>query len=353
MKTPRIYRKARDRAISIALALFIGVVFGVGGWLIINRNDFSKTPDARVPGKIAEAPVNTPTKGVQILPHKALYAIKLTSAKNGSQIINIGGRMYYQLQHGCDSWITDHRFALNYEYADTAPMRITSDFSTVEAADGKSFNFTSRRRRDGEMYQELRGKAQFGATGAGQAAYEQPKDLNFDLSVGTMFPTAHTKALLDAARKGKKFLSAVVFDGTDEEGPVQITAVIGDKTYLKDLPDMPKAVDPALLKVPAWKVTLAFFPLNEDNDSADYQLTMWLHENGIISDMTIDYQDFSVEQTLSALAALPLDECGAAQAGPVVTATPGGPKALTTPDPRVLPTPAAPKAVPPPDLPVR
>lgn len=113
-----------------------------------------------------------------LTPHKALYDVELVAARSGSQVINISGKMFYEWKPSCDAWITDHRFNLFYEYADSPGMTVTSDFSTYEPFDGKSFDFTSRRQRDGELYEELRGHAVMdgsGKKGGGLARYSLPE----------------------------------------------------------------------------------------------------------------------------------------------------------------------------------
>ena len=65
----------------------------------------------------------------------------LVSAKNGSQIINIHGQMFFEWKPSCEGWITNHRFTLAYDYADSPAMTISSDFSTFEGFDGKSSQF--------------------------------------------------------------------------------------------------------------------------------------------------------------------------------------------------------------------
>ncbi len=295
----RQQRQARDRRISLALAVLIGLVVGIGGFFILHyRPSFAPTVS---PGK-ATAPLP-----LTLLPHKALYGVSMVSARNGSQVIDIDGKMFFQMHQGCDAYITDHRFVLTYDYADSTPMRVTSDFSTVESMDGKTFDFSSRRRRDGELYQELRGKAVMPQAGMGQAVYALPADLTFDLAAGTRFPAMHTRDLITAARAGKSFLSARIFDGSDEEGPLDVTAII---TPAKDvvLPSGTMIAQEALVR-PAWRVHLAFFPTTSVSETADYELTMILHENGVISDMTIDYRDFSVHQQLLALDPLVPDGC--------------------------------------------
>jgi hypothetical protein len=234
-------------------------------------------------------------------PHKALYEIKLAGTKSGSQIANITGQMMYEWQPACDAWVSNHRFNLYYEYADTPAMRIASDFTTYEPFDGKSINFTSQRKRDGELIEELRGDAQVDDTGKGAAIYTLPRGLEFDMPAGSMFPMNHTLNVLDAIRQGKKFYHGVVFDGSDEDGPVEINAVIGKPVPPENVLKSSKDLDATLLKSPAHEIRLAFFPLTNSSEASDYEMNITFHENGIISDMFIEYDDFSITQKLVAL----------------------------------------------------
>lgn len=259
-----------------------------------------------------------------LVPHKALYEVSLISNKNGSQMVGIDGKMFYEWKPSCEGWITNHRFSLNYDYADSPSINISSDFSTFETFDGKSLNFSSRRKRDGEAYEELRGKADMNAkNGSGEAVYSIPEDLRFDLTKNTLFPTGHTINLLDQARQGKKFYNVRIFDGSDDEGPVDINSFIGAKvpanvakeskipvqkeTGFK--PASTNSIDNSLINVPGWNVRMAFFPTSNLEASSDYELSMVFHENGVISDMVIEYSDFSVRQKLVALEKIPAEAC--------------------------------------------
>lgn len=251
----------------------------------------------------------------KMVPHKALYDIEMVSKRSSSQIINISGKMFYEWKPGCDAWTTDHRFNLFYEYADSPPIRITSDFSTYETFDGKSFDFTSRRKRNGELYQEIRGRAELGENG-GEASYTLPEGLVFDLKKKTQFPMAHSLEILARAAEGKKLYNAIIFDGSDEEGPVEVNAFIGDK--IEAVPAAAKAetgeeagIDKSLLAPPAWKVRMAFFPLLEPTSDAEYEMDVVFHQNGVISDMLVEYRDFSVTQKLAALEKLEAEKCDA------------------------------------------
>jgi hypothetical protein len=254
----------------------------------------------------------------ELAAHRATYDVRLSSAKKGSQIIDIRGKMYFEWKPSCEGWMTNHRFSLRYDYADSEPLTISSDFSTFESFDGERLSFTSRRKRDGETYEDIRGSANITPNQSGLARFSLPQGLSFDLPKTTAFPTAHTAALLQAAERGHKFYLANVFDGSDQEGVVQINSFIGqhhdaDHSALHVAEASAQTLDQSLLKVPSWDIRMAVFPLEGTEDGseqlADYELNMKLHQNGIISDMRIEYPDFSVHQKLVALEKLKTDQC--------------------------------------------
>lgn len=234
-------------------------------------------------------------------PHKALYEIKLAAIHGGSQILNISGQMFYEWKPACDAWASNHRFNIVYEYTDSGPMNITSVFSTYEPFDGKTLNFTSERKRDGRVFEELRGQATLDADQSGVAKFTLPDGLNFELPAGTLFPMGHSLDIARKIKEGKKLYTATIFDGSDEEGPVEVNAFIG-KPVEKMIPAADnQAIDAKLLASPATNVRLAFFPLNNPESSPDYEMNLVFHENGIISDMLIEYEDFTISQKLVAL----------------------------------------------------
>ncbi len=250
----------------------------------------------------------------KLVSHKALYEISLAGTKSGSQVVNVSGKMLYETQASCDAWQASHQFNLFYEYADSPAMHVTSDFSTYEPFDGKSIDFNSRRTQDGQLVEELRGSATLKADGSGEAIYTMPKGLEYDLAPGSLFPMGHTLSVIKAIRDNKKFMNASVFDGSDEEGPIEISSFVGKPVLTPDHFKSDELFDQKLLASPAHSIRLAYFPLGESGESADYEMDVVFHENGIISDMAIEYDDFTVTQKLVALEALP-DACPAKATG--------------------------------------
>ncbi|MCB1681310.1 MAG: DUF1849 family protein [Alphaproteobacteria bacterium] len=236
-----------------------------------------------------------------LAPHKALYEIKMVSNHSSAQFLNISGQMYYEWQPSCEAWISNHRFNLVYEYTDSPSMRITSDYSTYEPFDGKSMNFTSQRKRDGQIFEEIRGSASIDKPGESGAKYTIPEGLFQTLPADTLFPMSHTLAVLEKIRSGGKFHRATIFDGSDRDGPMLVTTFIGKPVESSDIVKVAAGVDSELLRSKAWKIRLAFFPVDSQDEGADYEMSIVFHENGVISDIMIDYKDFSVSQKLLAL----------------------------------------------------
>ncbi|MGH1402686.1 MAG: EipB family protein [Alphaproteobacteria bacterium] len=244
-----------------------------------------------------------PAREAGFVPHKALYDIYLSSKKSSAKVANIHGKMVYEWQPSCDAWVSSHHFDVTYEYVETPAMRITSDFSTYESFDGKDFNFTSQRKREGLVFEELRGnvRVQEEMSYPNEAVYSIPEDLVFDLPEGTLFPMAHTLDVMDKINAGQKFYNATMFDGSDEDGPVNINSFVGKPTTFTPDEEHQKHIDAALIKNKAWKLRLAFFPLNRFEETSDYEMSVVFHENGVISDMEIEYDSFSVVQKLVAI----------------------------------------------------
>jgi len=238
-----------------------------------------------------------------LAPHKALYEVSMLGSKSGTQLVNVSGKMMYEWQPSCEGWVSNHRFNLVYDYADSPSHEVVSDFSNFERFDGSHLNFTSQRKRKGRVYEEIRGHAEKGETpDTGSAIYKLPKGLVYDLPPSTLFPVSHTLEILKSLQNGQKFFSAIVFDGSDEEGPVEINAFIGkEKTVESRLTEAKEGIDKNLLDKTANTVRLAFFPLKEGSSEPEYEMSLLFQKNGIITDMVIEYDDFSVQQKLVAL----------------------------------------------------
>lgn len=242
-------------------------------------------------------------------PHRAIYEVSLSSVQSGGQLLDIRGKMYFEWKKSCDSWTTDHRSALTYEYADGTSARINSDFASYETLDGKDLSFSSRRENNGTLIEEFRGHAKLSANAEGNAVYSVPDELNFKLPKNTFFPMQHTDEILARARKGERFFNAALFDGSDDKGPQLVNVFIGRKADPMKGLMVNKDIDLDLLKMPARHVRLAFFSPEDESAAAEYEMDLVALDNGVVSDIKVIYDTFTITQKLVALQKVELPAC--------------------------------------------
>jgi hypothetical protein len=266
---------------------------------------------AQAVDKAVAAPVN-------IALHKALYAFKMVSAEAGAGLDDVSGKMYFEQDATCDAWTTEHRLTTVYQYAEAEPVTDADRYTAFESKDGQQFSFNADSQENGEEIGQLRGSVEKDDgngkdSAAAKAIYSRPDGTEYELPAGYLLPTGHTMEVIRHARAGDHFFSAVMFDGTDADGPVEIGTFIGKKATaeeVKKIKDSNKKIDAALLTPDAWHVRMAVFPLKDAVESMPvYEMEMILHDNGVISHALVDYKTFIIEQNLTALEKLPVKKC--------------------------------------------
>jgi len=251
--------------------------------------------------------------GVHIAVHRALYEFSLVAASPGASINGIEGTMYFDQDDACDAWTTDRRFTTEYQYAERPVDTDTSRYVMFESKDQRQFSFSSERQENGEMVEQLRGSVESAANGTGRAVYSRPDALVYDLPKGYFLPTGHSIELIRRAMAGERFFSAVLFDGSDADGPVELGVFIGKKAAaaeIKKIRGANKKIDARLLTPDAWHIRMAVFPLKNAGEMLpSYEMDMIMHDNGVISHVLVDYKTFKVEQKLIALERLSPKKC--------------------------------------------
>lgn len=275
----------------------------------------SPSLDAPTKKEAAETPAKETVKNADaaIVPHKAIYMVKLGGTKNGSRISDLTGRMYYSWADDCHAWNVEQKMQLRFFYSEGEVTDSSSSLISREAKDGSSYDFHVRRAEDDSDVPEIwRGTAKLNDTGTGEASYSGEDARTVSLA-NTVFPGHHTLQLLQHARAGKKFFAVNVFDGADENGVNEISSFISDAVEAKAVAQKAsdkKEDDNPLLKVKGWPVRMAFFAPKSETGSPDYEMDMVLLDNGIIKTMTVDYGDFAMTAELLDAKPLPAAKCG-------------------------------------------
>jgi hypothetical protein len=183
---------------------------------------------------------------------------------------------------------------------DGQDIQMLSDYTTWESKDGLSMRFRMRQTTESAVTSEVAGEAKLqSAGGAGEVHYTLPAVATKKLPAGTLFPMAHTEAILAAARAGKKFITLPLFDGTSEKGAQDSSVAIvswGGPKPGKWLP---------LSSLPSGRVHVAFFDRDAAAQQPDYEVGMRYFDNGVADELSMDFGDFVMKGTLSQLAVVP------------------------------------------------
>jgi len=231
------------------------------------------------------APVVPPTQGV-LLAHKALYTLTLDSA-TGNDVIAAHGTMGYEVTDACDGWAVRQRLRMTITNSEGQDIEMASDYATWESKDGLKFRYHMRQTTDTAVTSQTDGEASLQKPGStGEAHYTTPHEATSALPAGTVFPMAHTAAIIAAARDKKHFLSLPLFDGTDESGVEDSFIVLLDWKS-------PMATKwPALNLLPSTRVNITFFDHTKSSITPSYEVAMRYWENGVADDMKMNFGDF-------------------------------------------------------------
>lgn len=239
----------------------------------------------------AAAPVITKAKPA-LTPHKATYELSLLRAASGDGVRGARGKMVYTLADRCDGYTIESHVAMNLSYAGGNDQKVDQRYAAWEAKNGRFSSFTMQTLENDEPGKTYRGTITLEADGSGTATYEADKTTSFKLAPGTMLSTAHTVALLETAAAGKKFFSREVIDGSFDQGPFLITALI--PTSREARPPQDKESFRGMVGGRFWPMSLAYFSTSSKTTVPEYELGMELLPSGISRSMTQDFGTFSI-----------------------------------------------------------
>lgn len=238
---------------------------------------------------------------VELVGHRALYTLTLETARG--DIVGASGTMGYEVIDACDAWAVRQRLAITVTSRDGTDIDLVADYTTWESKDGLRLRFRMRQTTEDTVVNDLAGAAELSRTGGpGRATYTQPPDTVRELPAGTMFPTAHTEAILKAAKEGQRFVAMPLFDGTSADGVQDSTTAIAGWTA-------PAANRwPALASLSSVRVRIAFFDRGGANQQPEYEVGMRYWENGVADQLTMDFGDYVLAGRLTELT-LPKPGC--------------------------------------------
>ncbi len=231
---------------------------------------------------------------IPLAAHHAVYDLALDHVQ-GSGTIAASGSMSYQVIDACTSWATQQQLKLRMVSRDGGSRELVSDYATLESKDGRHLTFDMKQLSDGAVSEQLRGEAVVDASGAGRVRYSLPQHLVVTLPPGTLFPMAHTAAIIHAARAGLKSLAPALFDGTGTDAEDTYVTILGWH------PAPSVSSHPELAALGSSQVHVAFFSRKPDAITPDYESAMRYFDNGVADRLIMDFGDFSMKGSLRAL----------------------------------------------------
>lgn len=226
-----------------------------------------------------------PLAAAELVGHRALYRLTLETARG--DVIGASGTMSYEIIDACDAWAVRQRLAINVTARDGTDIDLAAEYTTWESKDGLRLRFRMRQTTDDTPVTDLAGTATLERKGGpGEAVFSTPADTRKALPAGTMFPTGHTVAVIEAARAGKRFMAVPIFDGTSADGAQDSTVAITGWSGPAENPW------PALAPLPSTRVRIAFFDRESGQQQPEYEVGLRYWENGIADQLSMDFGDY-------------------------------------------------------------
>jgi hypothetical protein len=249
-----------------------------------------------------------------LVPHRAVYDLKLVRSQGKRQVEAVTGRILYDFTgSACEGYALTFRQVSQIDNGEGKVALSDVRAVTWEEGDARSFRFNSENKINDQTVDVVDGNAGRGAAGV-SVRLSKPKAKNFDLDARIAFPTEHVRRVIEAAEAGKRLLEVAVYDGSDSGEKVFLTlAVIGNIINPGEKrPDDAAAGNPALAGLRRWPVTISYFDKDAPKTGEQipaYSIGFELYENGVSRALTLDYGDFVVSGTMSQLEMKEVEAC--------------------------------------------
>ncbi len=245
---------------------------------------------------------------ISFRPHRAVYEVTLSRVSAGSSIAGLAGRMVYELGgNACDGYTQNLRFVTRT--TNQIGEAQTNDLRTKswESPTGDRLEFDVQNFHDKDLSEASKGVAKRNArAGEVTVSLKKPAPKQSKVLDNPLFPMAHARAVVNAARGGKTIFSTAFYDGSETgEKVYQTTAVIGNP--LAAVKSQAGSINtPPLERAntsPSWPIAMSYYDAAKQSGDGrpSFEMSYRFHVNGVTSKFQIDHGDFAFKGTLSQL----------------------------------------------------
>lgn len=263
---------------------------------------------------IAPANVLAPIGATKLAPHRAVYEMTLDDTRPASGISAVQGRMVFDFTGSvCDGYTMNMRMVTRVQAQSGRSSISDLRSSTWEHGTGKLYRFNTSHYLGRSLEESTSGDARRSdGDGHVDVHLSAPQEKFVKVEGPVLFPTQHSIEILAAARMGKKFLQARVYDGSSKGDKVYSTTTFIGKRLAPGAKRPAKRVanDKMLDALDSWRISISYFESADMNQEIpSYQLNFRLYNNGISRELQIDYGDFVIKGELSSLEIRPMPDC--------------------------------------------
>ncbi|HEX3858937.1 MAG TPA: cell envelope integrity EipB family protein [Pseudolabrys sp.] len=251
----------------------------------------------------------SPQADIVLVPHRAVYDLKLARTRGNRAIEAVRGRILYDFSgNSCEGYALEFRQVSELDSGEGKNALSDLRSTTWEDGQAKKFRFTSTNSVDEKNADQVNGHAERKAK-AVAVSLTRPKDKNFTIPLGAVFPTEHIRRIITAAREGKSVLEFPVYDGSETGDKIFNTLTVIGKPILpgENVPDDAAGKAPELAKLTRWPVTISYFDQENDKQQRGgeqipgYTIGFELYENGVSRALKLDYTDFTISGEMTSL----------------------------------------------------
>ncbi len=266
-------------------------------------------------GALTPAAAAGASTGTRLAPHRAVYEITLARAEHSSGIATLKGRMVYELSgSACKGFVQRLRMVL--EMTDRDGKVTLSDIRSTnrEPGDGSRYEFRIETYDNGRLNEETAGTARRGRDGKGVVVeLMTPRMGPIELPGDVLFPIQHARAIIVAAKAGKRSLRANVYDGSEKGRKYFDTFTFIGRPYpATSAPTLPRARGAeALSGLASWPVAISYYEPAQEPDEGlpSYEMSFRYYANGVTRQLLTDYGNFAIRGALKQIELLPAPPC--------------------------------------------
>lgn len=259
-----------------------------------------------VAGAACAAPAGNPElAAVELVPHRAVYDLRLTQSRQNRAAESVSGRILYDFSgNSCEGYALQFRQVS--ELATGEGKAALSDLRTITWEDGTatSFRFQSQNMLDQKQVESVDGQAERRSDGVA-VNLTKPGQKKFDIEAGLVFPTEHMRRIIAAARAGKTILELPVYDGSENGEKIFSTLTVIGAPIPPDqrVPADAAAGQAALTGMIRWPVTISYYDRQSTGgeQTPAYSVSFEMYDNGISRALLLDYNDFVLRGDMSSL----------------------------------------------------